>query len=423
MLMWMHGAFGLRAFLPMRYDQPRSRICIAVTICAVAALVLGGCSLPPILVERIVTPTPVLPTAVTAGQNRTAWPTPTVAPSPTASPSPTPTATPTSTPDPAELEATAEAGLAHVRELSADVAVGTGRRNRVLCLRYEDVDTDGAPEWIALVHQEDGRQNGLASRLSAFVLDEAVYHALEPVPPKTGTADVGFGQYATCDIVVRDINADGIVEIAIFGHADGNQTLLHVFAWDGAGYRRLGFFSGDAGVKLVSVDGDLEEEIWEGHRIQGAPSLAWHIVHTWESGSYGWTSEHYDWYYADRPQSYPTHGPDYAVIAFYLALNVRDLPGAYNLLSSQTRAGYETWALGYATTLRVNAGSAHTIPAASGEDRARVATMVTAWDNEGGVVVGRLWNVEWDTIRTGEGWRLLTPTSELLEEWTVSYWP
>ncbi|MCU0523053.1 MAG: hypothetical protein MUF84_20495, partial [Anaerolineae bacterium] len=338
-------------------------------------------------------------------------------------PSPTPTQTPTATPDPAALEATAEAGLVRLHDLLADAAVGTGEQNRLQCLRYEDVDIDGAPEWIALVYQEDGRQNGSASRLSAFVLDETVYYALEPVPPKAGTADVGFGQYATCDIVVRDINADGIVEIAIFGHADGNRTLLHVFVWDGAGYRRLGFFSGDAGVRLVSVDGDLEEEIWEGHRIQGAPSLAWHIVHTWESDSYGWTSEHYDWYYADRPQSYPTHGPDYAVIAYYLALNDRDLPGAYDLLSPQVRAAYETWALGYATTLRVNAGSAHTIPAASGEERARVAIMVTAWDNEGGVVVGRLWNVEWDTIRTAGGWRLLAPTSELLEEWTVSYWP
>ena len=56
-------------------------------------------------------------------------------------------------------------------------------------------------------------------------------------------------------------------------------------------------------------------------------------------------------------------------------------------------------------------------------ERARVAIMVTAWDNEGGVVAGRLWNVEWDTIRTEGGWRLLTPTSELLEEWTVTYWP
>jgi len=288
-----------------------------------------------------------------------------------------------------------------------------------MCLRYEDVDADGAAEWIALTHLE-----GLpASRLGAYVLDGDAHYALEAAPPKPGTADVGFGQYATCEIAIRDINADGVVEIAIFGHADGNRTLLHVFAWDGSGYRRLGFFYGDAGVRIVDVDGDLEEEIWEGHRIQGAPSLVWNVVFTWESGSYGWTSEHYDWYFDDRPQTYPAHGPDYAVISYYLALGDRDLPGAYDLLSTQTRAAYESWALGYATTMRVSAGSAHTIPGTVAEATARVAVMVRAWDNEGGVIVGRLWNVEWDTVRTDAGWRLSAATSELLEEWTVSYWP
>lgn len=403
--MWTHGAFGLRAFLPMQRNRKRYQLCVAFAVCLAA---LGGCGFPQELAESSVTPTSVPPSPTL---------TPSVTPEPTATPSPSPTATaiPTATPDLVELQATAAAGLADLQELYTDAA----GRSRIVCVRHEDVDTDGAPEWIALVHQEGDP----ASRLSAFVLDEGAHYTLEPVPPKAGTADVGFGQYATCGVAIRDINADGIVEIAVTGHAAGNRTILHVFAWDGVGYRRLGFFSGDAGAKLVDVDGDLEEEIWEGHRVQGAPSLAWHVVYTWENDSYGWTSEHYDWYYADRPQSYPTNGPDYAIIAYYLALNDRDLPGAYDLLSPQTRATYETWALGYTTTLRVSAGSAHTIPAASGEERARVAIMVTAWDNEGGVVVGRLWNVEWDTIRTEGGWRLLTPTSELLEEWTVSYWP
>ena len=49
--------------------------------------------------------------------------------------------------------------------------------------------------------------------------------------------------------------------------------------------------------------------------------------------------------------------------------------------------------------------------------------MVRAWDNERGVLIGRLWNVEWDTALTEDGWRLLTSSAELLDEWTVSYWP
>ncbi len=107
------------------------------------------------------------------------------------------------------------------------------------CACAEDVDADGTPEWIALTHQE-----GSPVAAGAYVLDGDT-PILEAAPPKPGTADVGFGQYATCEIVTCDINADGIVEIAIFGHADGNRTLLHVFAWDGVGYRRLGFFYGD----------------------------------------------------------------------------------------------------------------------------------------------------------------------------------
>jgi hypothetical protein len=121
------------------------------------------------------------------------------------------------------------------------------------------------------------------------------------VPPRPGAADIGFGQYPTCEIVVQDVNADGMPEIAIFGHAEGNITVLHLFTWDGEDYRRLGFFSGDAGVKFVNTDGGLEEEIWEGFRVRGAPTLVWYIVYSWEDNAYGWTSEHHDWYFADRP--------------------------------------------------------------------------------------------------------------------------
>ncbi len=251
----MHGAFGLRAFLPMAtIHHYRSWIWAAWLICLVAVLVLNGCS-PHERGELTPTPAPASPTPTS---------TPMLAPTATASPLPTSTSTPTSTPDldafaaTQTYAATAEAGWTQLQSLAGDA--------RLVCLRYEDVDADGTPEWIALTHQEGSP----ASRLGAYVLDGDTHTILEAAPPKPGTADVGFGQYATCEIVTRDINADGIVEIAIFGHADGNRTLLHVFAWDGVGYRRLGFFYGDAGVRIVDVDGDLEEEIWEGHRIQGS---------------------------------------------------------------------------------------------------------------------------------------------------------
>ena len=358
---------------------------------------------------------------------------PQASPTSTATPLPTATATliptpvpPTETPTPTPIptpDVSAIYGLANV----GTVAVGAplDETATLVCLRYEDTDGDGMPEWLALAHQ-----NTTPPRLSAFVLDGAptgdAHYPLEPASPEAGKPDVGLGQYPTCEVEVRDVNADGMPEIAIFGHADQNETLLHLYTWDATtpgGYRRLGYFSGNAGIHLVDRDGDLEEEIWEGHREREAPSLAWSVIFTWEEHTYGWTTDRYDWYAVNRPQTYPTHKPEYAVIAFYLALDDRDLPGAYTLLFPQEERAYETWALGFATTARVSVGSVHIIPGTETENSARVAAMVTAWDNEGGMIIGRLWNTEWATVRTGDGWRLTNATAELLEEWAATYWP
>ncbi|HNT73661.1 MAG TPA: hypothetical protein PKH77_01440 [Anaerolineae bacterium] len=367
-------------------------------------VLLAGCTseLAPTPLRATATLPP--PTATTSPPTNT--PTPTLPPTPTL----TPTPTPLPTPDPALLLTSADAGLARVRAVAGETPL--------LCLRYEDTDADGAPEWLALTHQA-----GAPSRLSAFVLDGEAAYWLEPAFPKVGVPDVGLGQYATCEVEVRDVNVDGMPDIAIFGHADKNETQLHLFSWDGTGYRRLGRFSGDAGVQFMDADGDLEWEIWEGYRDQAAPSLTWHVIYTWKEGAYGWTSDRYGWYALERPHSYPTHKPQYAVIAFYLALNDRDLPGAYALLLPRAGRDYDAWALGYATTARVSVGDAHTIPDTVTETSARVSAMVTAWDNRGGVIVGRLWNVEWDTQNTADGWRLGDATATLLEEWPVSYWP
>lgn len=385
----------------------RTCSCLCLMITALVML-FAGCESSlrgtPQGVVRIVTPTlsPITPTP-TFELISTATSTAAVLPSPTVTPWPTL--------NPSVLQATADAGLAQAMAASGEA--------EIVCLRHEDLDADGAPEWLALTYQvSDG-----SGRLGAFVIDETRSYILDPTPSEPGRPDFGFGSAPTCELVLRDINIDGSLEIAIFGHGEGNKTLMHLFAWDGSAYRRLGFFGGDAGVKFVDRDGDLEEEIWEGYRVGDAPNLVWYVVHTWENGTYGWTSEHYDWYYADRPQTYPSHSPETAVIAFYLALDDRDLPGAWALLSSDMRPDYAAWVMGYATTLQVSVGSVHSIPGTVGEDRARVAAMVTAWDNEGGVIVARIWNVEWDTVRTSSGWRLVDSSTELLTEWVVSFWP
>jgi hypothetical protein len=398
----------------MRFGRPsQSYVYPALALlCGGLVIALSGCALAPVPTSRIVTPTSA-PTPV-------ALPTtlaPTVAATATPVPSPIPTATPQPTPVPALAQATVDEGMARAQALASE--------DDLVCLRYEDTDIDGVPEWVALIHGS----SATGGRLSAFILDGEAVYALEPAQPKPGDADVGFGQYPTCDLDVRDVNADGTPELAIFGYADGNKTLLHLFAWEAGSadttgeYRRLGFFSGDAGVKFADVDGDLEEEIWEGYRVKGAPNLAFYIVFTWENNTYGWTSEHYDWYYTDRPQTYPTGAPEFAVVSFYLALNDHDVPGAYALLSPSSQPDYDAWALGYVTTLRVSVGGVHTVSGSAEENNARVAAMVTSWDNEGGVITGRLWDVEWDTVRTDAGWQLVSSTSDLLETWPVTYWP
>ncbi len=351
--------------------------------------------------------TPTATSHVTPTPASTASPT---ASPPTASTSTPPPLTPVATPNPGPLIAAANTGLARVQAQAGEATL--------VCLRYEDLDADGAPEWFALAHQTTVSP----TRLSAFVLDGTEAYPLEPAFPQPGAPNVGLGQYTTCDIELRDLNADGRVEIAIFGHSAGNETLLHIFAWNGERYQRLGRFAGDAGILLKNVDGDLATEIWEGYRVQGTDDFAWYAIHTWTGQSYGWTSDRYDWFYLTRPHSYRSDKPDYAVISFYLAIDDRDLPGAYALLTPADDRPYATWALEYATTLRVDAGNVHTIPGTVSDADARVATIVTTWDNEAGGVVRRLWNVEWQTTHTVEGWRLVGATSELLEEGPVSYW-
>ncbi len=337
---------------------------------------------------------------------------PTLTPSPTILPTPTATVTPTPSPSPPPEP---------VQQAIASGPAGTATPPlpdaTLICLRYEDTDADGEAEWLALYHR-----TAPISRNDAFVWDEGDLYPLEPARPKPGLPDVGLGEYPTCELDVRDVNADGTPEIAIFGHARENETLLHLYAWNGTKYRRLGRFSGDGGVRLTDEDGDLAEEVWEGYRVADAPSLVWYAIFTWDGLTYGWTSDRYDWFSLKRPHAYPTHKPEYAVVSFYLALDDRDLPGAYALLTPREGRSYETWALGYATTVKVTVGDAHIIPTASDAQNARVSAMVTAWDNEGGTIIARLWNVEWATTHTEAGWRLVEATAEKLDEWPVTYW-
>ncbi len=373
-----------------------------IVFVVLVGLSIVGCTTVPTVMPTMAPPTET----ITASPQPTATVT-SVPPTPTL----TPTTTPYPTPDPAALSETAKRGLARVQAAAEDADV--------VCLRYEDTDGDTEPEWLALTHQPEA-----GPRLSAFVIDGETFYALPAAQPEPGDPDYGLGEYATCEVEVRDVNADGRPEIAVFGHAEQNETLLHLYVWEREQYRLLGAFQGNAEVAFEDADGDLAEEIIEGHHDTAAPALAWHVVFTWDGQTYGWTSDRWAWFYLDRPHTYPTHKPTYALISFYLALDDRDLPGAYALLTEGTRAArpYGDWADGFATTLRVDVGAVHQVPGVGDENNARVAAQVLSWDNEGGRVMVRTWEAEWATVRTADGWRLTDGTMTLLDEWEAEYW-
>ena len=313
-----------------------------------------------------------------------------------------------------------------------------------VCLRWEDLDNDGKPEWAGLYLRPGGGQTPPgtgaesgggqtplaetqpatpqavepqpAAQLVGFVLDGETWHDLRPLEKE----QYGLGQYPTCELEVRDVNADGKVEILVWGHADVSTDLLHIFAWDGATYAMLAAFEGKSGVRLENADGDLADEVVVGY--EAGKDLVWEAVYTWDGASYGWTWERYAWFYLDRPHAYQTDTPEHAVISFYLAVDDRDLPGAYNLLSPSTRAVQpaEEWMVGFVTTLGAEVGAVHEL-ARSG-DVASVIAQVRAYDSVDGRVVATMWDVQWTVVQTPDGWRLESATTTQLEQWEASYY-
>jgi len=334
------------------------------------------------------------------------FPTPTSSLTP-APPVPVPTATATIAPtlDPGVVAATVAEG--ETRAAAAGV--------EPLCLYQKDTDGDGTLEWVGLYRRPTD-----PPQLLGFVLDGDAWYDLAPQGGAEGT-EWGLGEYATCELEVRDLNADGRVELAIWGHAGSSTGLLHIFAWDGAGYVLLGSFEGEGGVHLQAAEGTLADEVVVRFRPEG--DLVWEVVYTWGGAAYAWTWDRYAWFYLARPHAYVGDTPLHAVASFYLALDDRDLPGAYGLLSPAYQAAYpyEGWALGFATTMEVEVGAARL--AAQGDGQATVAAQVRALDNVGGRVIATLYSVEWQLVETGAGWRLESGVSEVLDQWEVVYYP
>jgi hypothetical protein len=367
------------------------------TLLALGSLaLLGACLSTP--APQIRSP---VPTASSGGPVATAK-TPSITPPATATPSPSPSPTPAPTLGGEAVAELTEAGATRL----------TSRGIDPLCLRWEDTDDDGEPEWAGLYLRPSD-----PPRLEGFVLDGEDWHDIR-APAEDAH---GLGTHPTCELEVRDVNADGRTEILIGGHTQDNVDLLHLFTWRQPGYTLLASFRGDAGIEVLNTDGDLHDEIVA--RYDAGAGLAWEQVHTWDGSHYGWTWERYTWLHADHPHAYLTDDPEHAAISFYLALDDRDLPGAYDLFDSTAEASqpYETWAVGFDTMLSVEVGSVQEI------ERAGVTSTVTAqvrsYDNVEGYVIGRLWDVTWTLVREERAWQLQRGTSEQLDRWEAPYFP
>ncbi|MEA3376404.1 MAG: hypothetical protein U9R72_09465 [Chloroflexota bacterium] len=314
------------------------------------------------------------------------------------------TALPSATPAPA-LDPTMAIEIA-----AAGPAAAQQRGIEPLCLRWEDTDGDGEPEWLGVyVRPTD------PPRLAGFIVDGDSWYELEAVEEEK----YGLGEHAVCDVEADDVNADGQVEIIIWGHAETTIELLHVFVWRNSGYEEIASFQSDAGLAMTDVDGHPGQEIIV--RQDVGDGLAWETIHAWDGTDYAWVWERYGWLYADHPHAYVSDEPKHAVISFYLALDDRDMREAYNLLACTAQAAqpYESWAVGFDSTLAVEVGSVHEIR--RGQSEATVTAQVRSYDNLDGYIVGRLWDVTWSLVYEGETWRLSVATNNELERWEAPY--
>ena len=340
-------------------------------------------------------------------------PTPTLVSIPTSPPTPTPI--PTLTPAPTSIPTPTPAPTLAPVTVASIAAKGWARLEAMevepLCLRWEDTDGDGEPEWLGL-HLQPGEP----PQLMAFVLDGDAWHDLRPLD----RGKHGLGEHPTCELEVRDINADGRVDVLVWGHADVSTDLLHVFAWDGVSYALLAPFEGKRGVRLENADGDLADEVIVGYNA-GA-DLVWEAVYTWDGAGYGWTWERYAWFYLDRPHVYRTDTPEHAVIYHYLAVDDRDFFGAYSLLSAGGQATYpvEKWMADYATNVQTEVGAVYELGRSG--DVATVAAQVRHYNNLDGRIIATLSDVEWAVVRSPEGWRLERVTITQLDRWEAVYY-
>jgi len=245
----------------------------------------------------------------------------------------------------------ATAGMPTIDPLLADWrAVGM----EPFCLQLADTDGDGQKEWLGLIEGRGGDVVGIRG----FVLDGGRLNMLGG--QGTGmTGGVTLGDDPVCQASVRDLNADGLVEIAVAGQRQDGSKQLSIFVWDDAGsYRLIAQLGGSERADLVDDDHNGVAEIVVANRF--GPGVWLEEVSAWDGRQYIASSSRY----VQAPAfqgALPSSTPEQALIGFYLSLQRRDMAAAYEYLSPamRQRQGYEPFLLSAAAVERFDLGEVH----------------------------------------------------------------
>jgi len=246
-------------------------------------------------------------------------------------------------------------------------------------------------------------QEAVGLPVLGFVLDGETLYTLSP----PDTLGVGLGEHPTCNLQMRPLSPYPV--ILVWGDAGAHVSLLHLFRWDGRAYQAVGAFGGDGGVYFAAPDSGsgLPQEIIV--RQRGDPDrFDREAVWQWDGERYRLDRSRYVFSALRGSKApYPDRSPGDAVISFYLAINERDLPGAYALLTPQAQADRprERWYAGFATTLSVEVNEIRTI-SETAEDTATIVVRIRAQDNLGTRIKTTRWEVTWTVVATPDGWRL-----------------
>jgi len=267
------------------------------------------------------------------------------------------------------------------------------------CLQLADTDGDGQKEWLGLIEGRGGEVVGIRG----FVLDDGRLHMLGG-QGESAASGATLGDDPLCQLSVRDLNADGLAEIAAAGQRQDGSKQLSVFVWDEAGaYRLVAQFGGSERAELQDDDRNGVAEVVVANRA--GPGVALEEISAWDGRQY--VSSFSRYVQAPAFQGVlPSGTPEQALIGFYLSLQRQDMAAAYEFLSPamRQRQGYEPFLLSAAAVARFDLGEVR-----RGEPAGDAVTLtgpLQVHKIANGRAQQERYSGEWRLLQTEAGWRI-----------------